>query len=419
MGKVRVVLLLAMMLLALAGCDTRKEAQEREKWRVNPDRENKRPYGTWLAYNSLKYYFTGATVNVLPKTFRYANMDNKMRYNSTGRSLLILQGFDFRVSPQEWTALKEFINDGNELVVFCNRLDDKISEELGCYRSENLIEQRLQPDSLLAKSNEHILRLSSLPFLTYGYKGRSLKGYFDIRPDTSGDDTDRTINYFSVRPDTLGYAGTEPDFVRYALGEGHLTLHAAPLVLSNYFLLQDGNVQYLTGIWKTLPDGITRVYWNDYFSRTVESPGLGLLFRYPATRYALLLGIFALMIYVLFESKRKQRVIPIIPPLKNDSVSFVETVGRLYYNKGDHANLAGKMTWQFLEWVRTHYFLNTNLLNEDFVKLLTMKSGQQETTVRALMDMIHEIRLGTAYIDDAYLYQLYNTTQQFYKNNRT
>lgn len=121
---------------------------------------------------------------------------------------------------------------------------------------------------------------------------------------------------------------------------------------------------------------------------------------------------------MLFEGKRKQRIIPIIAPLRNDSVSFVETVGRLYYNKGNHTNLAEKMVQQFLEWVRTNYFLNTNQLNDAFIHQLTIKSGQADATVRELMEMIHEIKLASVKIDDAYLYQLYNTIQQFYKNKR-
>jgi hypothetical protein len=140
------------------------------------------------------------------------------------------------------------------------------------------------------------------------------------------------------------------------------------------------------------------------------------LWRFPSTRYALLLALLAMITYVLFEGKRKQRIIPVIPPLKNDSVSFVETVGRLYFNKGNHTNLSEKMVQQFLEWVRTHYFLNTNLLNEQFINQLIIKSGQPEAKVRMLMDMIHEIKMGTAPTDDAYLYQLYTTIQQFYKN---
>ena len=104
-----------------------------------------------------------------------------------------------------------------------------------------------------------------------------------------------------------------------------------------------------------------------------------------------------------------------MPPLKNDSVSFVETVGRLYYNKGDHTNLSEKMVQQFLEWVRAHYFLNTNLLNEAFINQLSIKSGQPEAKVRGLVEIINEIKSRSVKTDDAYLYQLYTTIQQFYK----
>ena len=76
------------------------------------------------------------------------------------------------------------------------------------------------------------------------------------------------------------------------------------------------------------------------------------------------------------------------------------------------------MTQQFLEWVRMHYFLNTNLLNDDFTRQLIIKSGQPETSVHGLMEMIHEIKLRSANVDDAYLYQLYNTIQKFYKNHQ-
>jgi hypothetical protein len=60
--------------------------------------------------------------------------------------------------------------------------------------------------------------------------------------------------------------------------------------------------------------------------------------------------------------------------------------------------------------------MNTNLINETFISQLTLKSGQPDATVRGLMEMIHEVRIGKLKTDDAYLYQLYNTIQQFYKN---
>jgi hypothetical protein len=207
-----------------------------------------------------------------------------------------------------------------------------------------------------------------------------------------------------------------PGFIRFRVGSGHITLHAAPLAFSNYFLLQPGNRKYLDGVWQSLPDNISHIYWNDYFKRRREHASTWMLFKYEATRWALFILIATLLLYVLFESKRRQRIIPVVPKLENSSVTFVETVGRLYFNKGNHRNLAEKMIQHFLDWVRTHYYLNTNQINETFIQQLAIKSNLPENTVREMIRMVNEVRLGEASVDEAYIYHLHNTIQQFYKN---
>jgi hypothetical protein len=415
--------LVLMLLVTITGCSPIESQQDPGKWRITLDKNDKGPYGAYLAYESLKYYFPDAKVELLSRSFRYTSMSDDMKYNYSARSLLILEGMSFHLSAIEWKELKQFIKNGNEVILFCSTLDDKIQDELNCYKISGGEDQNVYYGSIVDFDYKDVLALNSDTNKKYGYEGRSLDGHF-VPKTNSGIIDSAQQNYQSdtdedqtMVPDTLGYAYHTPDFVRYSIGEGHLTLHAAPLVLSNYFLLQPGNEHYLTGIWQTLPQNINRVYWNGYYYRSIDLTSFGILWRYPAARWALLLGIVLLLLYILFEGKRKQRIIPVIPPLKNDSVSFVETVGRLYYNKGNHANLAEKMVQQFLEWVRSHYFLNTNLLNENFIQQLTIKSGQPEATVRSLLEMIAEIKMGYTKTDDAYLYQLYNTIQHFYKNH--
>ena len=65
--------------------------------------------------------------------------------------------------------------------------------------------------------------------------------------------------------------------------------------------------------------------------------------------------------------RRKQRYIPVVAKPKNDSLDFVKTIGRLYYDKGDHKNLSRKMGAFFLEHVRSRYKLPTGTLNEEFI----------------------------------------------------
>ncbi len=419
------------ILLSAPGCKPDQAKLDAEKWTISLENTDKRPYGTYLAYQSLKYYFPDAKTEILSRGFKYDYIDDKMRNTSNGKSLLILEGLSFNVSAREWDMLKNFAGDGNELVIFCSSIDKKISEELNIIKSYSGDESSNFYNHDSDFDFTQALTIAGKEQKKYGYRGRMIEGFFSFKNDAdylsaklyenerSGGTLTKEDSVIPARPDTLGYASSRPNFVRYTMGSGHISFHAAPLALSNYFLLQDGNQEYLTQLWQALPQGITRVYWQDYLDRDTDASSMEILWRHPATRFALMLAIFALLVYVLFESKRKQRIIPIIEPLKNEFVSFVETVGRLYYNKGNNSNLAEKTIQQFLEWVRSHYFLNTNLINDHFVKQLTIKSGLPEATVKGIVEMIHEIGMGNVKVDDAYLYQLYYTIQQFYKNNIT
>jgi hypothetical protein len=412
-----------------AGCNN--PFDKKTKWVVTLKKDDKNPYGSYLSFQSLKYYFPKAKVQSLSGGFRYSNIDGNMHYGD-GTSLLVLLGLDFFISEAEMEQLLLFAENGNEIILFCSRLDEKLEQKLKCVKQTDGYEQTPLTRNNDGSENLYALKLAGPNSTGYGYTGRTLQNYFDLLPETK--DSSIVMNPFGIKPDgadetdkeedtlvismpdTLGYAANHPNFIRYKVGEGHITLHAAPLALSNYFLLQGNNREYLDGVWHTLPDGIMNIYWSEYFKHSDKGSSLDVLWKYPATRWALIVAIFTLLCYVIFESKRRQRIIPVIPVTENSSVSFVETVGRLYYNKGDHANVAEKMIQHFLEWVRTTHRLNTNILNAEFAIALARKTQHTEADALKLMDMIHNVRLGSVAVNEAYLYELYNTIQSFYKN---
>ena len=399
-------------LLALTGCDNTFSALDQRKWEITLRNNDKRAYGSYLAYNSLKYFFPSSKIISLSESYRFSNIDDNMLSGTSGRNLMILSGLHLNVSVKEWEKLKSFVRGGNELVIFCNGLDEKIA---GTFHLNFVSGHEEMPifDPKYADKNKYLICNAADKAKRYG-----LQGCFAI-PEAYGVDTtyseDEEQTTYTIA-DTLGYSGNAPDCIRIAMGRGHVTIHAAPLVLSNYFLLQNDNITYLSTIWQSLPGDIDNIYWDNYYNHSSTDNTPNILFQFPATSWAIWLSIFTMLVYVLFQMKRRQRIIPVIPPLRNDSVSFVETVGRLYFNKGDHNNLAEKMVNQFLEWVRTKYLLNTNQLNDEFNRHLAMKSGQPPEVVNELTSMIHEVRLRSVKADEAYLYQLYNTIQQFYKN---
>jgi hypothetical protein len=112
-------------------------------------------------------------------------------------------------------------------------------------------------------------------------------------------------------------------------------------------------------------------------------------------RWAFWLTVLLFVIIYLFESKRKQRPIPVQKKVNNPSLDFVKTIGRLYYQRKDNKNLAQKISAHFLGHVRSRYNLNTSQLDSTFEEKLAFKSGYS-------LELLKEITEQIRSIDDSY-----------------
>ncbi|MFM2290561.1 MAG: hypothetical protein RIS29_374, partial [Bacteroidota bacterium] len=146
-----------------------------------------------------------------------------------------------------------------------------------------------------------------------------------------------------LMPDSLAY----PNFVRIRLGKGNVFLHNQPQVFTNYALLyRSSSADYVAHLLAYLPKD-KQVVWfvKDQTSNTgrpENESSLSVIFRYPALRWAWLLFIYGLLLYILFNAKRRQRIIPVRKPLRNTTVEFVQTIGNLYYQEGSTSNMMNK-----------------------------------------------------------------------------
>jgi len=167
-----------------------------------------------------------------------------------------------------------------------------------------------------------------------------------------------------------------------------------------------------------LPQFPKNVYWDEFYKhlnarQRGDFSNWQVLMRHPALWWALWLAVILLLLYVLFEGKRRQRLIPLKPVLHNSSLDFAETLGRLYYLHHNNKNLAQKMIQHLLEHIRHHYYLNTNQLNDEFVTSLARKSGHPHDVVNNMISQVHAIRMAHAVSDDDLQY-FYNSIYQFY-----
>ena len=116
----------------------------------------------------------------------------------------------------------------------------------------------------------------------------------------------------------------------------------------------------------------------------------------------------------MFEGKRKQRVIPVIKPLQNTSLEFVETVGMLYYQKGTNIDIARKKIQFFLDNIRTRYNIATPAKDEAFYNALSRITAIDVTEIRNLFTFIVNVN-DSETIDEATLVKLNNKIEDFYQ----
>lgn len=204
----------------------------------------------------------------------------------------------------------------------------------------------------------------------------------------------------SKKVQVLGYQedGTDekhPDFIRVPFGSGNFLLHTQPAAFSNYHLLKDDHYKYAEGVLSHLPEG--NVYWySRAFVKRTEISGspLRYILSQPALKWAMWISLLAFVVFILFNAKRKQRVIPEIAPLKNTSVDFAKTIGNLYFQEGNHHTIIEKKIIYFLEHVRNEYNIDTYSLDDAFIEKLHLKTGKPVEEIEKTVSLIKKHRHG-------------------------
>jgi len=121
-------------------------------------------------------------------------------------------------------------------------------------------------------------------------------------------------------------------------------------------------------------------------------------------------------LFIIFNAKRRQRIIPIIEPLKNTTTDFVQTVSTLHLESEDFNGIIQKNIIYFLEHVRTRYHLPTHKLDTDFIKKLSQKSGKPKDDIERLITLVIKMKAHKFSTPDP-LKKLNIELEKFYKKS--
>jgi hypothetical protein len=129
------------------------------------------------------------------------------------------------------------------------------------------------------------------------------------------------------------------------------------------------------------------------------------------------LALVSLLIFVLYEVKRRQRIIPVIKPLENSTVDFVNVVGQVYYERRDNINIARKKMQYFWAYARETYRIKTNRPGPEFVEELVNRTGVTVDIARELSGAFIFISTHDI-VTDQELIRLNQLIEQFYNQSR-
>lgn len=409
----RSLLYISCCLLVLAGftsCDQSKRLNER----VTLWRNDKIPYGTWYARESLPRIFPEASIannKTSPDPYQKSNLRDLLgRYDDNLRKTCYVIIAD-KVIPddKEIEGLFGLVAKGAQIFISTTSIDEDLLDTLqlkaslysGFYNEQ---------DSLTVRVNDPV----SLQESSYSYPGKAYDNYFSY--------VDSSITTV-LGKDQAGRA----NFVKISYESGGaFYIHLAPMALTNFFLLHKNNKTYYDQVLSWVPRNMEVVRWDDYFRNSIRGEGkdgsdtngafdtLSWLKKQPAFAWGGGLLLLLLLLIYLFETKRKQRIIPVIQPLRNASLDFVKTIGRMYFQRKDNKDLAHKMTVHFLTHVRNRYNIRTSAMDDDFVKRLTYKSGYDQQAVQAL---VYDLQYAqdAPQVSDHALLELNHKLETFYQ----
>jgi hypothetical protein len=192
----------------------------------------------------------------------------------------------------------------------------------------------------------------------------------------------------------LGYSNRRhANFLCIKYGMGRIFLHNNPYAFSNFYMLKPGHAEYAAKCLSYLQG--SQIVWDEYYKRN-EADAQQASFRFILSReplrWAYYITLASLLLYVLFNIKRKQRIIPVVDPYNNTSLEFTRLVGALYYNQADHKDILMKKVNYLLEFIRSRYQLDTSVTGDEFIRKLAAKSGIETERIAYLFALTNGAR---------------------------
>ncbi|NML70351.1 hypothetical protein HHL23_11130 [Chryseobacterium sp. RP-3-3] len=352
-----VIFIVVMVILALLEVNKK----ETTNWRKNFNINEKSPFGLFVFNNEAKDLFKNNLRKIEETPYEYYSQHKKGVHN-----IIVIEK---ELDKESWKKILDQVLNGSDAMILMSHVPKDISDSIGYHSSDISFEE------------ENVLKLTDKK-----YQNDFIK--LDKFPSGRG------FSYIKPKVEVLGKTveknnSDQANFIKISFGKGTIYAHSEPLFLTNYYLLKPGSIKYAQDVFSYLQDRET--IWFVENDTKVSRFFMRFVLSNPALKYAWWLLLGGLILFIFFNAKRKQRVVPVVEPLRNTSVDFVKSIGNLYLQEGDFHDMMAKKAQYFLNKVRMDLLIDTQNLDAEFAKKLQLKTGK---TIETINEAIALIRKG-------------------------
>ena len=334
--------------------------------------KHKIPYGTYILKTELPSLFPNTKITELRKPPYLVLKDSTI--NGT---YFFVNGF-INFGKEEFDEILQFVERGNDVFLATNGANiDTLKLKTESFNTTNF-DEKFQI-SLLNKS---------LSTKNYSFDRPSAKIYFKELDTLSS----VALGKISAIDDKGKITSEGINFIKQKFGKGNFYFHTFPLAFTNYNILKEENSTYVSSVLSYL-DADKPILWDAYYKtgKSKITTPLHYIFSSKSLKWAYYFVLIGILFFVIFKSKRDQRFIRIITPLKNQTVAFTRTIANMYYEKSEHKNIATHKINYFLEFIRTKLRVPTSVINESFYEHLATRSNNSFESVKKMFEKIDEI----------------------------
>ena len=344
-------------------------------WAPTYNEEKTNPLDTKVFFEVLPQWFSAKPKKIRKTFYEYSpNLEQKDSIGDFNFNYVNISK-SYNIDESSFNALLDFISLGNTALIASEGFPYFVRDTLG-------FETQPGVDDFAAKEINLELNFANESY-TYtpksGFSSTQIKDTLNIK--------------------ALGYREVESkeeyieqiNFAGIPYGKGVFYIHTNPEIFTNYQMLKmdilDRN--YLNTIMSYLPRE-SPIYFNkiDKNNYEISNSPLRYIMSKKPLKWAWYLLILGILLFMLFAGKRRQRIIPEIPKVKNTTTEFVHSVSNLHFEAKDFDGAIGKTITYFLEHVRSKYYLATNNLDERFIKQLALKTGKPKEQIEHLVTLL-------------------------------